>query len=59
MVAYLTGESFKQMVRNKNLEYSNIRVQDITNAQTIFGPNRAGLRGKQLEKANLCGNGIC
>ncbi len=46
MVAYPTNESFKQMVSNKNLENSNIRVQGITNARTIFGPNCAGLRGK-------------
>ncbi len=50
MVAYPTNKSFKQMVSNKNLENSNIRVQDITNAQTIFGPNCAGLRGKTVRK---------
>ncbi len=37
-------------MRSKNLENSNIRVQDITNAQTIFGPNCAGLKGKTVRK---------
>ena len=50
MVAYPTDESFKQMVSNKNLENSNIRVQDITNTRTIFGPNRAVLRWKTVRK---------
>ena len=50
MVAHPTDKSFKQMVSNKTLDNSNIRVQDITNAQTTFGPNRAGLRGKTIRK---------
>ncbi len=50
MVAYPIDESFKQMASNKILENTNIRAQDISNTQTIFGPNHVGLRGETVRK---------
>ena len=48
MVVHPTDESFKQMVSNKSLRNSDIRVEDVTNAHAIFGPHLPGLRGKTV-----------
>ena len=50
MVAHPTGERFKQMVIRKSLNNLNIKVWDITNTHTIFGPNCTGLRGETARK---------
>ncbi len=42
MLAHLVAESFKQIASNKSLDNSKVRVQVITNAHTIFGPNCTG-----------------
>eukprot|EP00957_Ditylum_brightwellii_P101651 7746698-Ditylum_brightwellii.AAC.1 len=45
-MAYPTNESFKQMICGKTLDNCPIVASDVTNTQTIFGPNRPGLKGK-------------
>ena len=45
-----TGESFKQMVSSKTLDNCSIVVSDVTNARTIFGHNRPGLKGKTVRQ---------
>ena len=41
-----TDELFKQMVSRKSFDNCSIVASDVTNARSIFGPNRPGLRGK-------------
>ena len=48
--AHPTDESFKQMVSKKNFDNCSIVASDVTNARSMFGPNRPGLRGKQLDR---------
>jgi len=45
-MAHPTDESFKQMVSGKTLDNCSIVASDVTNAQTIFGPNCPGLKEK-------------
>ena len=49
-MAHSTDESFKQMVSGKTLDNCSIVVSDITNARTIFGPNRPALKGKTVRQ---------
>ena len=49
-MAHPTDESFKQMVSGKTLDNCSIVASDVTNAQTIFGPNRPGLKGKTVRQ---------
>ena len=44
-MAHPTDKTFKQMVSGKSLDNFSIVASDVTNARTIFGPNRHGLRG--------------
>ena len=46
--AHPTDETFKQMVSGKSLDHCPVVASDVTNAHTIFGPNRAGLRGETV-----------
>ena len=39
MVAHPPDEKFKQMVRHESLRNCSVKVDDITNARTFFGPN--------------------
>ncbi len=43
-----TDEEFKGMVREKVITNYPVTVQDIENANRIFGPNLANLRGKTI-----------
>ena len=45
MVAHPLDEKFKQKVSHENLRNYNVKVEDITNAQTFFGPNGSRLKG--------------
>ena len=47
-MAHPTDESFKQMVSGKTLDNCSIVASDITNARSIFGSNRSGLRGETV-----------
>ena len=38
------------MVSRKTLDNCSIVASDVTNARTIFGPNRPGLRGKTVRQ---------
>ena len=45
MVAHPPDDKFKDMVRHESLPNCRVRVDEITNAHTIFGPNRSRLKG--------------
>eukprot|EP00957_Ditylum_brightwellii_P147609 11241350-Ditylum_brightwellii.AAC.1 len=49
-MAHPTDESFKQMINGKTLDNCPIAASNITNARTIFGPNRPGLQGKTVRQ---------
>ena len=49
-MAHPNDETFKQMVIRKSLDNCSIVASDVTNARTIFGPNRPGLRGKKVRQ---------
>ena len=49
-MAHPTDETFKQMVSGESLDNCPVVASDVTNARTIFGPNRAGLRGKTVRQ---------
>ena len=49
-VAHPTDETFKYMVSGKSLDNCSIVASDVTNARTIFGPNRPDLRGKTVRQ---------
>eukprot|EP00957_Ditylum_brightwellii_P045972 3487475-Ditylum_brightwellii.AAC.1 len=49
-MAHPTDESFKQMINRKTLDNCPIVASDITNTQTIFGPNFPGLKGKTIRQ---------
>ena len=49
-MAHPTDESFKQMVSGKTLDNCLLVASDVTNAHSIFGPNRPGLRGKTVRQ---------
>ena len=44
-LAHPTDEKFKIMVSSKSLDKYPVKPQHITDAKTIFGPSRPGLRG--------------
>ena len=43
-----TEKRLKEMVISKLLKNSPIKVEDVTNAYTIFGPNLAGVQGETV-----------
>ena len=49
-MAHPTDETFKQMVSGECIDNCPVIASDVTNARTIFGPNRAGLRGKTVRQ---------
>ena len=46
MVGHPPDEKFKQLVRSQSLKNCLAKVNDITNARTIFGPYLPGLGGR-------------
>ena len=50
MVAVPTEAEFKKMVSSKSLSDCPVTVDDVANARAIFGPDRAGLRGKTVRQ---------
>ena len=50
MVAHLPDEKFKDMVSHKSLSNCRVKVDDITNACAIFGPNRSILKGATVRQ---------
>ena len=46
MVGSPPDSKFKQMVSNKSLKNCKVTVNDVTNADAIFGPNRDRLWGE-------------
>ena len=51
-MAHPIDETFKQMVSGESLDHYPVVASDVnvTNARTIFGPNRAGLRGETIRQ---------
>ena len=49
-LAHLIDDKFKQMVSSKSLKNCSVAANDVTNAWSIFGPNRPGLRGKTVQQ---------
>jgi len=45
-----TDELFKQIISGRTLDNCSIGASDVTNAQTIFGPNHPGLKGKTVRQ---------
>ena len=45
MVEHPTDDKFKQMVSSKSFTNCRVKVRDVTNARTIFGPYLPGLGG--------------
>ena len=45
-LAHVPDEKFKQLVSSKYLNNCRIKVNDVTNARTIFGTNLPGLGGR-------------
>ena len=45
-LAHIPDEKFKQLVSSKFLKHCHVKVNDVTNARTIFGPNLPGLGGR-------------
>ena len=58
MIGHSTKDKFKQMMRSKFLTNFPVRIDDITNGHTIFGPQWAGIWGKTLRKYKLGGDGL-
>ena len=50
MVAYPPDEKFKQMINHESTKNCNVKVEDINNARTFFGPNRARLKGATVRQ---------
>ena len=46
---YPTNDKFKLLVSSKSLDKCSVIASDVTNARTLFGPNRPGLRGKTVQ----------
>ena len=49
-MAHPTYDNFKQLVISKFLDNCYVVASDVTNARTLFGPNRPGLRGFFFDK---------
>ena len=47
-MAHPTDDKLKQLVRSRSLDNCSIVAGDVTNARTLFGPNRPGLIGKTV-----------
>ena len=45
MLGHLPDEKFKQLVSSKSTKNCKVKVNDVTNAFAIFGPNLDGLGG--------------
>ena len=45
VVAHPPDDKFKDMVSHKSLSNCRVRVDDITNTHSIFGPNRSRFKG--------------
>jgi hypothetical protein len=48
MIGNPTDKEFKGMVREKLITNSPVTVQDVENANRIFGPDLANLRGETI-----------
>ena len=49
-MAHTTYEKFKILVSSKSLDNFSVFFSDVTNARTLFGPNRPGLKGKKFRQ---------
>ena len=49
-MAHPNDETFKHMVSGKSLDNCSIVASDVTDARTMFGPNRPGLRGETVRQ---------
>ena len=49
-MAHPTDEKFKLMVSSEIIDNCSVVAIDVTNARTLFGPNRPGLRGGAVRK---------
>ena len=49
-MSHPTDQKFKQLVSSKSLDNCSVVASDITNARTLFGTNRPGLRGKTVRQ---------
>ena len=49
-MAHPTDEKFKILVSSKSLDNCSVVASDVTNARTLFCPNRPGLRGKTVRQ---------
>ena len=47
---HTTDEMFKPMVSSKSIDDCSVVASDVTNACTLFGPNRPGLRGETVRQ---------
>ena len=45
MIGHPLDEKFKQIASHENLRNYHVKIEDITNAHAIFGPNRSRLKG--------------
>ena len=45
---YPTNDKFKLLVSSKSLDKCSVIASDVTNARTLFGPNRPGFRGETV-----------
>ena len=50
VVGHPTGDKFKHMVNSESITNCQVKVNDVTNAPTVFGPYLPGFGGKQLDK---------
>ena len=49
-MAHSTDDKIKLMVISKSHDNCSIVASDVTNAHTLFGPSRPGLRGKTFRQ---------
>ena len=52
MLAHPPDEKFKELVSNPGYD-SKVTAESITNAKSIFGPNRARLLGATVKKSQI------
>ena len=50
VVVHPTGDSLKHVVSSKLLNNYPIKVDDVTNPHTIFGPDLSGMQGKKARR---------
>ena len=53
MVVHATDSEYKNMASNKLLPKFHINTYDITNVNSMFGTNLAGVRGRQFKKKQV------